>query len=337
MPRAVQIREYGSPSKALDVTDVAKPEPGQGEVLVKMKLRPVNPSDIYSIMGIYPGYKPRSLPATPGLEGMGVVESVGGGATRFKPGQRVVPLLLAQAQNTGNGSWQEYLAVKEADVVAIPDNVSDENAAQLVINPLTVIGLLNKLQTPKGQYIAQSAAGSTLGKMLIQVAHHHGIKTINLVRRAAAVDELKALGADVVIVTENKEAKDIAEEIKKAAGGYVHGAVDAVSGKAALALSYAVRNRGTIYNYGTMESPEASVSALDALFRGIIFTGYWVTSDFLEASKERQTEWIKETFDLMGQGIMVPQHGQRFKLDDVHAAVKKSNEVGRDGKVLLES
>jgi trans-2-enoyl-CoA reductase len=80
-----------------------------------------------------------------------------------KAGQRVVPLTALTAQ-AGEGSWQEYVSLKEDLAIPIPDSISDEAAAQFVVNPWTVIGMLEDQNVPKGEYLIQTAAGSVLGR-----------------------------------------------------------------------------------------------------------------------------------------------------------------------------
>jgi NADPH:quinone reductase-like Zn-dependent oxidoreductase len=197
----------------IKVVEVPIPVPGKGEVLVHLRARPVNPADIFSLMGVYPGFTPKELPATPGLEGAGVIVQLGPGVKDLwqqegidlKVGSRVVPLVFDYVQN-GKGSWTEYIVVSAGSVVGVPDEVTDESAAQTIVNPITVLGMLDELlseltpeQGSKDVYILQAAAGSTLGKQLIQVAKHRQVKTINLVRRQEQIAELKALGADEVL------------------------------------------------------------------------------------------------------------------------------------------
>ena len=197
----------------IKLVEVPIPVPGNGEVLVHVRARPVNPADIFSLLGVYPGFIPKEFPAVPGLEGAGVVAQLGPGVKEIwategidlKVGSRVVPLIFDSVQN-GQGSWTEYIIVSATSLVAVPDNVPDESAAQAIVNPVTVLGMLDDIlselgneESGKDVYVLQAAAGSTLGKQLIQVAKHRGIKTINLVRRAEQIEELKALGADEVL------------------------------------------------------------------------------------------------------------------------------------------
>src|SRR3712207_9078670 len=107
----VRFQEFGEPAEMLCVEDVTRPEPGAGEVLVRMRARPINPSDLLTVRGLY-GSLPR-LPATPGLEGMGEVEAVGEGVSHPGAGRRVIPL-------GAQGTWQEYVVAPGAQVIPVP-------------------------------------------------------------------------------------------------------------------------------------------------------------------------------------------------------------------------
>ena len=117
-----------------------------------------NPADGFCIFGVYPGFEPPRFPAIPGLEGMGTVVKVGDQVSSFKRGDRVVPFMFSQTR-IGNGTWQEYVVLDQEDVFvcpsndlisqSVPDSVSDDAAAQLIVNPATVLGMLKVLNVPE--------------------------------------------------------------------------------------------------------------------------------------------------------------------------------------------
>src|SRR5215468_2209387 len=120
--KAVVLDRFGEPADVLRVTDVPVPAPGRGEVRVRMIASPINPSDLLMIRGLY-GLKP-PLPATPGFEGVGVVEEAGGGLLgNLRKGKRVAVL------NGTSGNWQEQVIVSAKRVVPVPDDVPDDQAA----------------------------------------------------------------------------------------------------------------------------------------------------------------------------------------------------------------
>ncbi|KAJ3052018.1 hypothetical protein HK097_006981 [Rhizophlyctis rosea] len=335
MPVAARIHKFGDPS-TIKIDDVPKPTAGPGQVVVHVRLRPVNPSDYLSISGEYPGFTPKEFPAVPGLEGYGVIDTIGEGVTSVQPGQRVVPFFL-NAKN-GDGSWQEYVVLPEQAVMPIPDFVTDEAAAQLIVNPLAVLGMLKELNAPEGSYIAQNAAGSVLGRLLIQIASHRNLKTVNVVRRAVQVPELKALGADIVVSTEGKTIEQVSVEIKDAlTDAEIHGAIDAVAGEGTELSTKIVKDGGKVLLYGVLEGLKASISASDLLFRNLTVKGFWLSTLLATLSQEELGGFIGEYIGLLAQGVVRPFSGEVFDLKDAFKAVQKSVEVGRGGKVFLRS
>ncbi len=168
-----------------------------------MVLSPIHNHDLMTIAGQY-GFKP-SLPAVPGTEAVGVVEALGDGVTHLKVGQRVA--------GGAEGTWAEYYLAPAARVVPVPDSVDDETACQLVSMPLSAKMLLETLDVGAGDWIALNAANGAVGKLVSQYGAEKGVRVLGLVRRAAAVDEMKALGFADVVATEAEGWQDQAKAI----------------------------------------------------------------------------------------------------------------------------
>jgi NADPH:quinone reductase-like Zn-dependent oxidoreductase len=252
---------------------------------------------------------------------------VGEGVTTVAKGQRVVPFVDRERQK-GEGSWQQYVSLKQELVWPVPDSISDEAAAQFVINPWTVYGILTDLKVPKGEYLLQTAAGSVLGRQVIQLAKHWGIKTINVVRRAEQKEELKALGADEVISTDNE---DVATRVKEITGGKLaYAAIDAVAGTLTKQVTASVRDGGQVFIYGVLGGWDATIGVGDVL-RGVHVTGWVIYSSIAE----RFEEYIDEVSKLIEAKIIVPLAGETYDLADFQLAIKKSTEAARGGKVFL--
>ncbi|CAK9882958.1 unnamed protein product [Sphagnum jensenii] len=329
--RAVEQQNFDEQDPFAGLALVTKPVPKAepGHVVVRITLRPVNPSDLIFIssnrLGI-PGYSSNRL-RIPGSEGFGIVHEVGEGVTTVAKGQRVVPFVGRQ-RHTGEGSWQQYVSLKQELVWPVPDSISDEAAAQFVVNPWTVYGILTDLKVPKGEYVLQTAAGSVLGRQLIQLAKHWGIKTINVVRRAEQKEELKALGADEVISTDNE---DVPTRVKEITGGKLaYGALDAVAGTLTKQVTASVRDGGQVFVYGVLGGWDATVGVGD-LFRGVRVAA-WALPNSLP---ERFEEYIDKVSKLIEAKIIVPLVGETYDLADFQPAIKKSTEVARGGKVFL--
>jgi NADPH:quinone reductase-like Zn-dependent oxidoreductase len=253
---------------------------------------------------------------------------VGEGVTTVAKGQRVVPF-VSRERPKAEGSWQQYVSLRQELVWPVPDSISDEAAAQFVTNPWTVYGILTDLKVPKGEYVLQTAAGSVLGRQLIQLAKHWGIKTINIVRRAEQKEELKALGADEVISTDNE---DVATRVKEITGGKLaYAAVDAVGGTLTKQVTASVRDGGQVFLYGVLGGYDATVGVGDLLFRRVRVAGWALT----DSVPERFEEYIDEVSKLIEAKIIVPLVGETYDLADFQLAIKKSTEVARGGKVFL--
>jgi len=324
-----------NPISTISISEQPIPEPGEGQVVVRMTLRPVNPADIFSLMGVYPGFQPPegSSPIVPGLEGTGTVHAVGSDATKFQIGQRVVGAPFTTVEH-GNGTWQQYMVVPESCLLGVPDSVSDDAAAQFWVNPVTVVGLLAEINAPAGEYILQTAAGSVLGRQLIQVAKHRGIKTINVVRRAALIEELKALGADEVLIQGQDDIVARVKEITHGNGAY--SAVDAIGGDMLGTCAAATRSNGTTIIYGAMAGLGGSVGIPDILFRGVTIKGFWLVPWTNSKSSEERQKVLEDTMDLLAKGVMTPYSGVRMPLEKAAEAVVASQAAARGGKVLLE-
>lgn len=343
--KSVKVTAFNpsDPLSTIKIVEEPIPSPAEGQVLIRMSAMPVHPADYFSIMGVYPGFQPDALPATPGLEGCGVVAAFGPNTKAFfqngrsvKVGARVIPNMLGVS--TSGGAWVEYVVANVEDVVAVPRSVPDESCAQM-LNPMTVIGMLDELEVPRGKYLLQSAGGSQLGKKLVQIAKERGIKTISTVRRCEQIDELKALGADEVICTSDGPdgVSDAVMEITDGDGAWA--AVDPVAGDMTAILQEATRQGGTVLLYGALEGLDFRGSVVSSVFRDVTIKGYWVQAALLKEEDPRKRQ------KLMGEALktveikndLASQVGKRFLMDDVREAFMEANREGRssDGKALL--
>jgi len=241
----IQFDKIGEP---LDVLVVRENQPIKqllaNQVLIKVKARPINPSDLLYVKGIYLR-KPESFPAVCGFEGAGDVVEVGSEVKTINVGQRVHFL-------TSFGSWSEYAITTPDSVIPLPNGISYELGCQIFVNPATAYGLLDASNAQPGEWVLQTAAGSSLGRVLIRLAKIKGIKTINIVRRAEQVADLKALGADEVIVS---TTENVLNRIKEITGGKgVRNIFDCVAGDTS-ELQKTLGYMGTIWIYGALGGP----------------------------------------------------------------------------------
>ena len=323
--RAVRFQAFGDPADVLTVADLPTPEPGPSEVLVRMRVRPINPSDLYTIRGTY-GIKP-SLPATPGLEGMGVIERLGEDVLQWQEGQRVVPL-------QANGTWQDYVVADAQTLVAIPDALTDHAAAMILTNPTSAWLLLHdELKVPAGEWVLQNAANSAVGRFVIQLSKRAGIKTINVVRRRDVIDELQALGADHVICEADE---DVVARVKEITGGKgARYALDSVAGRSGGQMIQALANGGTAIVLGAISNKPLVVDPGARLFRGQTVRGWWLARWFRTASQEQISLLFAELLPLVADGTLHAPVAAEYDLADVKQAVAAAEGSERNGKIVL--
>jgi trans-2-enoyl-CoA reductase len=252
--------------------------------------------------------------------------------TKLHKGQRVIPI-SSDGMRKGNGTWQEYICLDEGYVWPLPDGITDEQAAQVVINPWTAYSMMKDLgAVPKGEYLVQSAAGSTLGKQVIALAKHWDIKLINIVRRAEQKAELKASGADEVICSAEE---DVAARVKEITGGKgAWGALDAVAGTMTQTLASCVRDGGQIFVYGALGGFVSSISVLD-LFRNVQVVG-WVIWKVLQDPVRREACGA-EVAALMIDGVIPVPRDEKYDLRDFKSAMARAEGAGSSFKVMLAS
>jgi NADPH:quinone reductase-like Zn-dependent oxidoreductase len=328
--KAVQLLEYGEPAKVLAVREVPLPEPGRGEVRVRVVATPVNPSDLLFARGVYAGVQPPRFPAPVGFEGIGVVDALGPQVHGPALGQRVL------VQNGRGGNWAQYAAVPADQVFPVPDDIPDEQVACMLINPASAVFMLRHvLAVPRGEWLLQSAATSELGRMIIRLAKHDGIRTVNVVRRREAVAALQRLGADAVVVSTEGP---IDEQVRRIVGpGGVRYAIDPVVGETGTQIYQALGEEGRMLVYGSLTREPIRVGADPRFILAgrrileVFWLGYWLPR-LDEPTRQRLFE---EILSLVREGILVTSVGRRFSLDDVAAAVTQSETKGRSGKVLL--
>jgi NADPH:quinone reductase-like Zn-dependent oxidoreductase len=327
--KAIRFRQHGEPAKVLAVEECRRPEPGQGEVRVRIRATPVNPSDLLYVRGYYSGTEAH-FPAPVGFEGVGIVDALGPQVQGPAPGQRVV------VKKDAGGNWAEYSVAAAHDVLPIPDEIPDEQAASFVVNPASAVLMVRHiLAVPRGEWLLQSAAGSELGRMIIRLAKHDGIRTVNVVRRHEAVAELERLGADAVIVSTDGPIDEQVRDIVGSKGvGY---AIDPVIGETGSQMYKALNDDGRMLIYGSLtgepmlvgDDPRYILAGRRVL--EVFWLGYWLP----RLDEPARLQLVDDIVTLLHAGILETSPGRKFTFDEVEAAVTQAESKDRGGKVLL--
>ncbi|MBX0328267.1 zinc-dependent alcohol dehydrogenase family protein, partial [Oscillochloris sp. ZM17-4] len=297
------------------------------QVLLRMRARPINPSDLFTIRGLY-GSLPR-LPATPGMEGSGVIETLGPGVRGFAVGQLVAPMGVG-------GTWQEYMVVDASALLAVPPGLSDRQAAMLLVNPTSAWLLLHEvLRVEPGAWVLQNAANSAVGRFVIQLARRAGLHTVNLVRRRDLADELRAEGADVVI---GEDDEDVLEQVAAAVGPRgVRYALDSVAGASGSRIAQALGPGGTMAVFGAISGSPLTIDPGTLLFRGASVRGWWLTHWFRTATPGQVAALFGSILPLVADGTLRAPVAAEYGLDQIHQAVADAEGSQRNGKILLVS
>jgi NADPH:quinone reductase-like Zn-dependent oxidoreductase len=331
--RSMVADTIGEPSEVLHLQTRPIPEPEPGQVRIRVTAAPVEASDLHTIRGRY-GFTPE-FPAVPGIESVGVIDELGSGTDGLTVGQRVITVGVT-------GTWQDYVVADAARVLPVPAGMSDSTAAQILSNPLTAVILTgDELNVRPGEWLIQTAAGSIVGQSVIQLGAHIGFKTLNVVRRRSAVDDILAMGGTAVICTEDEDLRERVAEIAGHDG--VSKAIDAVSGQVGADVSRALAPHGQLVVYGALSThrqTDPDKLTLPVFARSLIYEtktvrGFWLFRWFTETPQDRIAATIDRTLQLVDSGALRVPEGQPIPVEKFSDAVHLAEAPARGGKPLL--
>jgi trans-2-enoyl-CoA reductase len=323
--KAVVYERHGNPPDVLRVETQPWPKAATGEAVVQILAAPINPADLNQIDGKYPVRFP--LPATPGFEGAGLVVDVGKNVKDLAVGALVIlPHNL--------GTWREAAAVKAGELVTVPPAIDPVHAAMLKINPMTAWRLLHDyVDLKKGDWLIQNAANSAAGRAVIQIAHELGYKTINVVRRAELIDELRSEGGDVVFV----DGEDLREEVKSATGDApIRLGLNAVGGDSALRLANCLAPGSTLVTFGAMSLQPLKIPNGLLIFKDLRFRGIWINKWYDNATTEERMDAFRPLFEMAKRGLLKAKVEKAYPLNDAKAAVVDAARGKRSGKIIFK-
>ena len=316
---------FGDPEQVLTVTERPTPEPGPGQVRLRIILSPIHNHDLWTIRGTY-GFKPE-LPAASGTEALGIVDALGEGVNNLTVGQRV-------ASGGTFGAWAEYVVANAAGLIPVPESLSDESAAQLVSMPFSTVSLLHFLGAEKGDWIVQNAANGAVGRMLAQLGAARGVNVIGLVRRSAGVDELREQGIENVVATDHDGWREQVAEIT--GGAHIAYGIDSVGGSSAGDVLSLLGEGGTLVAFGAMNSPTMEIASGDVIFKQATVKGFWGSKVIQTMDAATRGALFGELFQRVGDGTLTLPVAGVFDASEAADAVRASNTAGRVGKVLLK-
>jgi len=339
----------GDPGK-VEVRDVDPPVPGPGQVLVRMRMAPVNPSDFYYIEGTYQSAFARLVwnhgadrptdrlgnppfawpPYSLGVEGVGVVEKAGPGFL----GKRLVGKRVAVVSGPPNGTWQEYTLIDAKRAFAVPRALKDEQACSFFVNPLTALVLVRQvLQVPEGATVLQTAAGSALAGMVRNLARVDRFRVIDVVRSRAGAERLRQSGSEHVVALEDENLLEAVHGIAPGGASFV---LDCVAGPTGSDALRCLQPGGRMVCYGTLSGQPISLPPRDLMMPMTSIEGFYLAAFLADRSLLQRVGLVRKTAKLIQQGVLDTPVEQTYRLDALHEALDHARRPGRTGKVLLD-
>jgi NADPH2:quinone reductase len=320
--QAIQIHETGGP-EALMLADLPIPQPGPGQVLIRVEAVGVNFIEIYFRKGVYKA----ALPLTPGTEAAGTVEELGPGVTGFAAGDVVASVSVL-------GSYAEYALVPAASLVKVPAGLSMEQAAAAMLQGMTAHYLVHSTYPLKAGDTALVHAGAGgVGLLLTQMAVRVGARVITTVSTPDKAELSREVGAsDVILYTE----QDFEAEVKRLTGGKGVAVVYDSVGKTTFEKSLnCLRPRGLLALFGASSGPVPPFDLIQLSGKGSLFVTRPTLWHYIATRAE--LEWRSgEVLGWAAKGELKLRAEHMYPLAE--AAQAQSDLEGRKttGKVLLE-
>jgi NADPH2:quinone reductase len=319
--KAIVVSRTGGP-EVLEYKEVQKPEPQAHEALVQVKAIGVNFIDVYFREGRYPS----KLPFTVGQEASGVVSAIGGEVKNVKPGDRV-------AYSGMQGSYAEFVAVAADRLVKVPEAVSFEQAAALMLQGMTAHYLVKSAYPLKaGETALIHAAAGGVGQLLVQMAKMLGGKVIATAGSDEKVEIAKSRGADHVI---NYSTQDFEAETKRITEGKgVHVVYDGVGKTTFDAGLNTLRPRGYMVLFGGSSGAVPPFDLIKLSQKGSLFVTRPTLGHYIATRDE--LEWrAGEVMDWVGSGKLKISVGHTYKLNEAGKAHEDLEGRRTTGKLLL--
>lgn len=326
MPKAVIHETYGAPRDVLRLIEHAPESPGPGELIVRMEAAAMHIADLRTITGVDDAFR-FPLPRTPGFEGIGRVVRVGAGVTAFGIGDRVFPALAV-------GTFREEVRCRAEDCMPAPDGDAAQLSLLTVNGPTAEVMLEDFVDWKQGDWLIQNAANSSCGRYLIRLARMKGVKTVNVVRRPAMLDELRELGGDVVLL----DGPDLVQRVRSAVGDApIRLGIDAVSGAATQRIAECLAPDSPLVSYGSMTNQRCEIDFYLMFRQGIVLHGLSFVRQFRKRTPQAVRAMYARLADLMARGELVARIAGVYPIDRIVDACERAAMTGedRDGKVVI--
>ncbi|RZU99488.1 quinone oxidoreductase family protein [Spiribacter vilamensis] len=325
MTEAIRIHRFGGPEQ-LQLATVPTGEPASGQVHIRQTHIGVNYIDIYFRTGLYP---PASMPFTPGLEGAGEVVAVGDGVTGLSPGQRVAYV------GGPPGAYASERIIAADRVVALPNAVSSEQAAAMMLKGLTAHMLLQRVcAVQSGDRVLIHAAAGGVGLLLCQWAHHLGATVIGTVGSPEKAELARANGCDHPILYRDE---DVAERVRAITGGAgVRVAYDSVGADTLATSLGCVAKRGLLVSFGQSSGIPPAIAVGQLAAGGSLFLTRPSLFDYIGTAEELQSA-ARALFARVADGSIRVRIDSEWPLAEAAGAHERLASRQSSGSIILRA
>jgi NADPH2:quinone reductase len=329
--KAWQVTELGEPADVLVLAEVPDPEPGPGQLLVRVLGAAANFPDVLMCRG---GYQVRpALPYTPGIELCGEVVAAGPGAGGPGAGGFAVGDRVIGGPVVPFGAFAEFAVMNAATALPAPEGLDDAEAAAFFITYQTGwFGLHRRARLAAGETLLVQAAAGGVGSGAVQLGKAAGARVIGVVGGERKAEAARALGADVVV---DRLSQDFVAVVKEVTGGRGADVVyDSVGGEAYARSTKCIAFEGRILVVGFASGQIPSAALNHALIKNYSIVGlHWG----LYQAKEPQAilDCHRQLTRLVADGAIRPLVSQRLGLDEVPAGLQRLAEGDTIGRVVF--
>lgn len=292
--------------------------------MVKVYSAPVNPSDIFFVVGQYGSIKHfTTLPVGCGFSGAGVIVDVGEGVPQDFIGKRV-SISHMPSRPGYIGTFRKYTYIPAKSVYPFPESLSFDDIANCMgANPITIAGFMDQAERDGHTVFINDAAASSLGKMFIRYCKKYNKTLINIVRRKEQADILKAIGTELILDSSDPnfftDLKAMIKEHKPTAF------FDAISGDFPGKVLALMPEGSTMYVYGGLSNKmTVDVDSGGLIFKNHTVTNFWIPTWLKHSTKETLMKWMQEIVTDMIQGgeVFGTEVSKTFPLSEFKEALK---------------
>ncbi len=320
--RAIRLSRHGGPA-VLAAEAVPIPDPGRGEIRIRVAAVGVNFIDTYHRTGLYP----LPLPSGLGLEAAGVVDAVGPDVEAFAPGERVTGFLGPV------GAYATHWVLPAARAVRLPEGLDAETAAAMMLKAATVEYLVCRCaRVEAGMTVLFHAGAGGVGHLALPWLKAVGATVITTVGSAEKAQAARALGADHVILYRDESAAERVRAITDGRG--VDVVFDGVGAATWSDSLKSLRRRGLLVSFGNASGPVPPVSLLELTAAGSVFVTRPSLMDYY-AEPAEIADGAARVFRMWKRGVLVPRIAARFALEEAAAAHRFLEERRSIGSVIL--